>query len=298
MSETYRYTGQKLGGTYNAEFEKMPSVYTGQDGTVLNGQLFRFDADGSCRVYILPDMQPDGTFTLDKSDILKMHCNAVDFSDRYAFPGDEYPLIYTNIYNNYSSSPDRLEGVCGVYRIVRGADGIFSSTLIQVIRVGFTDNDSLWCSANRRDVRPYGNFVVDRKGNRLAAFTMRDEEYQTKVFTFRLPDINKGVFSDSYGVKLLTLTEDDILDSFNAGYSNYIQGACCIDGKIYSTEGFDGPEQPAGIRVFDLDRKRQLAYLPLFSWGMEHEPEFIAGYGDGFIYSDARGNVWKLSLGK
>lgn len=296
MSEIFKYTGQKLGSTYNAELEKMPSVHNGQDGTVINGRLFRFDADGSCHVYILPDMKPDGVFVLDKSDILKMHCNAVDFSGKYAEEGDEYPLIYTNIYNNYSSGPDRLEGVCGVYRIWKRGDGTFSSSLMQIIRVGFTGSDKLWCSPSHNDVRPYGNFVVDRTADRLAAFTMRDSDYHTRIFCFRLPDISEGVYSDYYGVNLLTLTEDDILSVFNGGYSNYIQGACCADGKIYSTEGFDGPQQPAGIRVFDLNRKCQTAYLPLFSWGYENEPEFIAAWEDGFIYSDARGNAWKLKF--
>ena len=124
----YLYTGQKLGEDRRVTVKTLPSVPSGQDGTVIGDNFFRFDADGSCSVYHLPDCAFIGSFTLDKSDILKMHCNAVDFGKKYR-EEDEFPLIYTNIYNNYAKSEDSLPGVCGVYRIARENE-TFTSTLV------------------------------------------------------------------------------------------------------------------------------------------------------------------------
>lgn len=290
----YVYTGKKLTDTREVRMEPLPKVFGGQDGTVMGDCFFRFDGDGSCYVYHLPEFSLIDHFFLEKSDILKMHCNAVDFGLKYS-ESDEFPLVYINIYNSYSKEADPLLGVCGVYRLFR-ENGGFRSSLVQVIRIGFVSDSELWCSAGKKDIRPFGNFTVDRKGNQLIAFTMRDEAYQTRVFSFSLPDPSAGIFSEIWGVPVLTLEKEDIRSSFNGGYSHFLQGACCHDGKLYSTEGFNGPEEPPCIRIFDLQQGCQIAELPLFHWGFELEAECIAVFGDGFLYSDGNGNAWKLSF--
>lgn len=293
--KTFTYTGLKLSSTNDVTFRALWPMSSAQDGAIYGDTLFRFNSDGSCKVYSLPQMDKIASFILDKNEVLCMHSNAVSFSRDFYAENDEFPLIYTNIYNNYSSAEDRLVGVCGAYRITRTESG-FTSKLVQVIRIGFADNGDLWCSKNVKDVRPYGNFVVDTDRHQLCAFTMRDEERQTRVFTFDLPALTAGIYSDVYEANVVTLNPEDILTMFNCNYSQYLQGACYYDGKIYSVEGFSNAENPAKIQVFDLIERRQYASLDLFGYGIDIEPELIDPYKGGFIYSDGHGRTWQMDF--
>lgn len=293
--KTFTYTGLKIGSGNDVTFRALWPMSSAQDGAIYGDTLFRFNSDGSCRVYALPSMDKTASFILDKNEVLCMHSNAVSFSRDFYAEGDEFPLVYTNIYNNYSSAEDCLAGVCGAYRITRTETG-FASRLVQVIRIGFTGNSDLWCSKNVKDVRPYGNFVIDTDRRQLCAFTMRDEERQTRVFTFALPALTDGVYSDVYEANVVTLNPEDILSMFNCNYSQYLQGACYYDGKIYSVEGFSNAENPAKLQVFDLIGRRQYASVDLFGYGIDVEPEFIDPYKGGFIYSDGYGRAWEVNF--
>ena len=162
------------------EFKQIASSKYGQDGAIFGDLYFRFDHLGACSVYDLSaldfntvaELSPIAEFTLDRADEIAPHSNAVCFGSEYYCEGDEFPLLYSNIYNNYAKAEDRLVGVCCVYRIFREVDG-FSSRLVGLIEIGFTD-DALWRSEGVEDVRPYGNFVVDCERERLYAYVMRD----------------------------------------------------------------------------------------------------------------------------
>ena len=79
----------------------------GQDGAIYNGILFRFNHLGHGAAFDLSKagegkvLSPFATFVLDKSDILAPHSNAVFFGTHFYEEGDEFPLLYSNIYNNF-----------------------------------------------------------------------------------------------------------------------------------------------------------------------------------------------------
>ena len=85
-------------------------------------------------------MQEDGetapfaTFALDKRELITPHSNAVFFGTEFFEEGDEFPLLYSNIYNNYSGKEEPLIGVCLVYRLMRDGDS-FKTTLVQIIEI-------------------------------------------------------------------------------------------------------------------------------------------------------------------
>lgn len=274
-----------------------------QDGAINNGFLFSFDSMGECAVYRLESLECAkdeeieifGEFILDKRDMLTPHSNAVMFGCEYYEDGDEFPLLYTNIYNNYHSAPDKLKGVCLVYRVQR--DGrTFTTTLVQMIEIGFTEDETLWKSAgDKQDVRPYGNFVIDTSKNLLYAFTMRDNTNSTRFFSFKLPKVLEGDFCEKYGIKKVILTKDDIIDYFDCPYSHFIQGATCHNGKIYSLEGFtDNADNPPAIRIIDAALKKEIAYFRCEDYGTNIEPEFIDFDGNKCYYIDHNGNAHKL----
>lgn len=276
-----------------------------QDGAVWGDFLFRFDHAGHCRVYDATALDTDAdegvnppqiaAFTLNPDDKIIPHCNAVTFGQEYYTEGDEFPLLYANVYNNYAKAEDRLEGMCCVYRLQRtGLD--FRAVLVQLIRIGFAHERGLWLSAGDvKDVRPYGNFVVDREAGLLHAFVMRDGDRTTRYFTFRLPSVTDGAVSADFGVRVAVLEKDDILSSFDTPYHLYIQGACCEGGLIYSSEGFNA-DIPPSIRVIDPSERRQISHANLADLGYPTEAEWINFRGERCFYSDGCGDLYRIEF--
>ena len=280
--------------------EKLFDGHSGQDGAAWGDILFRFDHKGVCTVYSLPGGEKVSGFVLDRAEEICPHSNAVCFGTEKWAEEDEFPLLYTNIYNNYASREDRMEGACCVYRILRSGN-TFDSTLVQVIRVGFTENLSLWKSRpGKGDVRPYGNFAVDAPRGKLFAFTMRDEDKVTRLFSFDIPSARSGTPDERLGVPVLALMEEDILSRFDCPYSHFIQGACAQGGVLCSVEGFDAhspeDENPPVLRIIDTEKQEQLAEIDLFSLGLKDEPELVDFRGDALIYMDGHGHAFSLEF--
>lgn len=262
---------------------KIAQIAKGQDGAFWGRYLFRFDTKGNCRVYDSRTWAQISAFALDQLDRWAPHSNAVCFGREYYAPEDEFPLLYTNVYNTYAKDEDPRKGVCCVYRLQR-KELHFVTTLVQTIRIGFVE-DELWKSGE--DVRPYGNFVIDRQSGTYWAFTMRDTDRVTRYFAFALPTLSQGAD--------VTLTAADIQKKFDCPYHHYIQGACFHEGKIYSCEGFtDSEKNPPAIRIIDTVRGEQETMLDLVAMGYTVEPELIDVQENQVYYSDAEGALYRL----
>lgn len=287
------------------KIQKIGKIRGGQDGAIYGSELFRLDHKGNCVVYDLHDWNgqaffeptPIAEFRLDRADEIVPHSNAVCFGCEFYERGDEYPLLYSNIYNNYAKAEDPLMGVCCVYRI-RRTDVGFESALVQLIEIGFCENATLWkASAETHGRRPYGNFLVDRETNSYYAFVMRNEELGTRYFRFDLPSVHDGEPDGRFGVKKVVLGVEDIREQFDGGYCRYIQGAILHGGKIYSTEGFclDEVNRPT-IRIVDLKTKTEKA-VDIMDMGFVNEPELIDFHGDVCLYSDGYGILYTVEEG-
>jgi hypothetical protein len=135
----------------------------------------------------------------------------------------------------------------------------------------------------------------------LLAFVMRDESRTTRFFRFPMPKITEGKPDAKWGVPVVTLTENDIADQIDSCYVNFMQGAICHGGLIYSVEGFTVPNQrnatPA-MRIFDTKTQKQVLHLDLAALGLTVEPEFVEVYNGGFYYADHDGNFYSVTFGK
>ena len=286
-------------------FKHIATMASGQDGAIFGNLLFRFNAQGYGNAYDLSsidttaepaELTPLATFRLDRAEELVPHSNAVMFGTEYAEEDDEFPLLYSNVYNNYKKSEDRREGQCCVYRLERAGES-FKTTLVQLIEIGFTKDSDLWCSADVADVRPYGNFTIDRERGLYWAFVMRDGTKTTRYLSFRLPKLADGAWDDSLGLRRAVLTPSEILAQFDCDYHDFVQGACCHRGKIYSVEGFhaDGKHPPA-MRVIDTQAGVQERYIDLVAHNCLIEPECIDFLGDTCYYSDAHGVLYTVDF--
>lgn len=277
-----------------------------QDGAVSNGYLFSFNSQGECTVYETNDLgrikddeaEVFAEFVLDSNDVIIPHSNSVMFGNEYYDEKDEFPLLYTNIYNNYADSDNKLKGVCLVYRLQR-SKRTFKSTLVQIIEIGFVEDEKLWKSAGEKDdARPYGNFTIDSEQGIYYAFTMRDNVKSTRYFAFDLPKVTQGEMCEKYRVKRVVLHSSDIRDYFDCNYHHFIQGVCCRNGKIYSLEGFtDSSDHPPAVRIIDPKLKKEIGFERFKDFGINIEPEMIDFENDICYYADHNGNVYKLFFG-
>lgn len=284
------------------KINKFSSILGGQDGAIYGDYLFRFDHTGLCRVYDMNQVISSASdktvpyiseFTLDRAEEIVPHSNAVVFGSEYYAEGDEFPLLYSNIYNNYAKREEKLCGVCCVYRIQRNGTE-FTSTFVQLIEIGFTDDREYWRSAGDvADVRPYGNFVVDPENSKYYGFVMRDADKTTRVFEFDLPKLSDGEIDAKYGVRKAVLNIADIKTYFDVPYEHYIQGACFHDGKIYSVAGFNEKIHPT-FHLIDIKQKKETVFIDFFENGVEIEAEFIDFYKGKCIYSDVYGGMFEL----
>ncbi len=280
------------------KIKALSKIIGGQDGAIYKNYLFRFSSKGGCTVYDLTkieeNMTPIAEFKLDRVDFIVPHSNSVIFGSEFFAEGDEFPLLYSNIYNNYAKAEDKKVGVCCVYRITREGN-TFSATLVQLIKIGFTDDRGLWRSTGDvEDKRPYGNFVVDTQNSLLYAFVMRDGENRTRYFSFDLPKASDGEIVAS-GVREVTLTVADVKEHFDVPYHNFVQGAVCYEGKIYSVEGFGEKIHPA-LRIIDTEEKRQTFFFDFFEAGCTDEAELIDFYQGRCIYGNHIGELFELEF--
>lgn len=170
----------------------------------------------------------------------------------------------------------------------------YTNTLAQVIKIGFINNAELWAPSS--ESRPYGNFIVDSENDCLYAWVMYSNKKATYWYKFDLPDQSEGVTDEIYGCPVLTLTEDDIKDSWTTEFSYYLQGAAVIDGKIWSTEGFSSTTlNVPRIRVIDPATHTEVATFQLWQDGWAIEPEFIDVH-NGQIYYGSASTLYKLNL--
>ena len=278
-------------------------VDNGQDGAIYGKYLFSINRYGEVNVYdiesfgdvVAPEDRID-SFKLDKWETVCPHSNAVCFGSEFYCEGDEFPLMYSNIYNNYAGSPRPLKGVCCVYRVMREGTK-FSTTLVQIIEIGFVEDAALWkMSADADCDRPYGNFTVDREKNVFYGFTMRSVKDGTRYFAFDLPRAHDGEIDENFGVKRVVLKREDIKYYFDTDHHYYLQGACCHGSLIYSVEGFYTDELPPRLRVIDPVEKKQLLVVDLRKFTPSIEPEFIDFCGDVCYYSDEHGNLYIMDF--
>lgn len=283
------------------KIKKITKICGGQDGAIFGSELFRFDTRGSCTVYDLSDINKQGErlspiaqFKLDRADEITPHSNSVCFGSDFYAEGDAYPLVYSNIYNNYAKCEDKLMGITCVYRIRREGD-TFISDLVQLVKIGFCEDEGLWkVSKEKHGERPYGNFLVDRDTGSYYAYVMRDEWLGTRYFKFSNPSVHSGENHPVFNVKTVTLTPSDVLEKFDCEYHRFIQGGAIYKGFLYSTEGFGGDiiNRPA-IRIIDLKNRKE-KYIDLTEYGITEEPEFIDFYNGTCYYSDAHGNFYSV----
>lgn len=261
------YYGDKIIINNKLNYKIIENAYCeGQDSACHNNKLFNFDSTGKFKVFDLINNEYIGQGQLDEYDTIKPHNNCVCFGNEFVNENDNYPLLYTNAYN----TANLPKGMCYVHRIIENENS-YSTELKQTIRINFTDN-IIWTDGN--DIRPYGNFLVDKDNNYLYVYTLKDNEKVTRIFKFILPKLEDG--------ENVTLNIEDVIDYFDVEYFPYIQGAICYSGKLFISSGNNSIIQnSSALHVVNPYSKQEESYINLSS--LFNEPEVVEVYNNKLI---------------
>lgn len=267
----YTYEGKSLNTNNELSYELQFRGMAGQDGAIYGDYLFRFGPHGEGKVYSLESETEIGSIVLDKKDIINPHNNSTHFGNEFYAEGDEFPLMYSTLWdNNFDTTT--------VYRVVRNGN-TFTTKLVQVIKaVGTYDA------------------AVDPENNKYYAFvgdTTTNMSYS--INKYELPKLSDGVYNSTYGVNLVTLTDDDILSNFELEYPIYVvQGSTIHDGKYYITSGFTSNQ--VYLNVYDLEAEQFHCRINLEEIGLIEESEFIC-FKDGVMYlMPVYGNIYTFKF--
>lgn len=251
------------------------SGYIQQGGATYGNIHFQFYTGGYCTVWDLETKTRISAFTVGDGTILP-HCNSACFGNEFFKETDPFPVLYINAYND----PSLTKGTCYVHRIVVN-DGVYSTELVQTIRIEFTADD-MWISGPS-DSRTYGNFAIDTINGHLYAFTLRDVDKTTRFFKFALPKVADGD---------LVLKKNAIHEWWDLEYMPIIQDCEIHNRKLYIIGGYGTEETPGYMNVVDLATKRIESIVNFNDNGWFFEPETITFCNDEMIYGNV--NMYKL----
>lgn len=280
---TLNYFGNKINVENKLKYNRINGVSGyGQDGAIYNHTMFNFDSQGNFKVYNLLNNSLIGSAQLDQYDTIKPHNNCVCFGNEFCNENDNYPLLYTNAYNN-TSLP---KGTCYVHRINEeeiDSQRIFTTELKQTITIGFTD-DEIW-STGTEDIRPYGNFLVDTDNNYLYVYTLRNRDKKTRIFKFNLPKLEDG--------ENITLNKADIIEYFDVEYFPYIQGGICYNGKLFISSGMNTAiRNSSALHIINPYSKKEESYINIST--LMNEPEIVEIYAGNLLVG--QGNIYEFEF--
>lgn len=211
------------------------------------------------------------------------HANVASFGNEFFKPEDEFPLLYVS--QVWKEKVNNMKDVCYVERVTKN-----SSELVQTIN--YKDEKETFGYALQ--------WVVDVKNGYLYGFgnTIKNavEGNKHRVTKFKLPKL-----SDSDSNKMVTLTEDDVIetytleDYYNGSEKLLIgQGLTIFNGKLFMPTGFGNAAYPASIWIVDLDSRKVSNVIDLSY--IKKEPEDCDVYQGSLIMQCNGGNVYKFTF--
>lgn len=207
---------------------------------------------------------------------------------------DKTPVwLYANVYNTYDGQTDEHIGECCVYEV--DYNGIeYSNTLVQVVKIGFTDNTDYWTPLN--SARPFGNFLVDTENGKLIVYASEHNATNgTHWNMFDLPGVTDGEENGAYPCKVFTLTINDVLSHWKTETLMYQQGGCCHNGYAWCCYGYGVEANPAGMAVVNLSTHQEVARFDLYGDGLTAEPQFV-DFVDGRMYFGNNDGMYEITL--
>ena len=218
---------------------------------------------GRCNIMNIDTGSLLGEFILaSKSDV--NHTNCLELGEKYS-DEDLLPLIYiSEAAGNHRCFVERIK------------NDFSESSLIQTITFAGTYPDG-----------GIGNdWVVDLFNKRLFN-CISVGNVDCKVLVFNLPDYKDGDIS---------LSNNDVIDTFDFPIKNIMQGATCYSGKLFLPLGMGDVTHPAEIIVYNINHKSISSRIDLQTALSGQEPEDVCILGDTLLLGTQSKMIHKLKF--
>lgn len=214
--------------------------------------------------------------TIDGRTFYKPHANQVSFGSFFYNQESDFPLLYVSQVNG-GNGEDTIRGERGVlvYDLQKSSGGGYIPVLVQVIIPDLYDSKLM-----ERLGRYTPNYIYDTENDQFVVLGYPQSSW------YRLngpqPITIIGVPSISDG-SIVTLHDEDVIDSYALPISLGIQQSCVFGSKVYSSGGF---AKKGTIRIIDLESKSSLKIFDLsrISTG---EPQFFGVWNNRLLYYEA-----------
>lgn len=221
------------------------------------------------------------------------HCNQCSFGKEKYEENDIFPLLYIS----QRSPNDSVGAYLDVLRIIPNVDingTIDSFQIEQVQKIFFpvmTDQNSMGNPNAIIDINK-GFIYTYSRNNRPKA----NNYLEAVVSKFLLPSLydSKGDIQ-----KIVILHDNDILDSFNCGFSLLnAQGGFYRKGKIYFAQGYPSKNEKLNYVLFreiNLKKRKLTRTVDMLNNGFRAEPEGCWFYNGKVMVTDSGKNLYILT---
>lgn len=258
---------QKIG------MKKLMNNASCQAGAAYGGYYFQFtNYHTSMNVYSLVTKTLHSTVQM--TTVSTDHCNTVCFSNKFYDSNDDFPLLYT------SGSQTATYNHIQVWRIQLSSD-VFTITQVQEITLPTGTTGDSW---------NWGQAYLDNEANFLWYSTMMSSGIYFRRFAI------PAIFDSSDNViSSVTLTEDDVKDSFTCiGCANQ-QGGVVRNGILYLLDGVPAWGTLTKLYVYDLWNKGLINIIDIYHLlGITDEFEGCGIYNDTLIANTNGGGIYAI----
>ncbi len=171
------------------------------------------------------------------------HANVASFSNQFYDPADKLPLLYITRCHAYTDE-DGMKSVCYVERLDIDNG---SSSLVQKICYddpGYGVN--IW--------------VIDRQNNFLYSHSNTTGAgklgNQHLIRKFNIPEVGEGKPEKVWLHDSDAIESYSFEDTYTGGMNAVTQGAGILNGLLYMPCGYDTPDEPSILYVWDLEKRK------------------------------------------
>lgn len=193
---------------------------------------------------------------------LNYHCNNADFSNSFYYEDDEFPLVYVSHPNS---------GHVSVCRITRKQKS-FALDVVQTIVYNHLKDPDI---------------TIDNENGYMYASSYKNGTVH--LYKYNIPDYH--IEGD------VIITEDDMLETFDTGYTVNRQGSIIKDNYYYLVEGIPNKGLDAFLKIVNLQNGSYSRINLSKTCGFYCEPEDVFFY-DGELYcaTNSGMGVYKIYL--
>ena len=243
---------------------------------------------GTCNVYRINSRTSAtklSTFRLasyNSSQTQYNHANVAAFSNQFYDSSDKLPLLYVTRCNGYTDE-DKMKSVCYVERldIDKG-----TSTLVQKISYDAMSY-------------PVVLWTIDRQNNYLYAFSNSlgagKEGNKHYLRKFAIPEVGPGKPT------IVKLTDADALesyyleDTYSGSFNAVTQGGAIHNGLFYIPCGFDTPDEPNVLYIWDLKNRKMDKELDMTGTFAGEFEDCSVNYDGWVVYQCNSNHIYFMS---